>query len=133
VSEENVELARQAYEAYNCGDLERVAANFAPEFEYVTTGVIPDTPAVYRGPEGWREFSAWLRDEFNDVRVDVHELTDAGDRVLAKVSLRGRGKQSGLETSWGLWHVWTLRDGKIMHGQAFARREEALSAAGLRE
>jgi ketosteroid isomerase-like protein len=110
-----------------------MAANFAPEFEYVTTGVIPDTPAVYRGPEAYREFSAWLGDEFNDARVDIHELADAGNRVLARITLRGRGKHSGLETSWDLWHVWTMRNGKVVHGQAFRTREEAIEAAGLRE
>ena len=32
----------------------------------MATGMIPDTPAVYRGPNSWIEFSAWLRDEFAD-------------------------------------------------------------------
>jgi uncharacterized protein len=133
MSEENLELVRDSYDAYNRGDLEAMADDVAPEFEYVATGVIPDTPAVYRGPEAWSQFSAWLRDEFNDARVDVHELTDAGDRVLAEVCLRGRGKQSGLETTWNIWHVWTLRDGKVLRGQAFGHRADALKAAGLAE
>jgi hypothetical protein len=29
--------------------------------------------------------------------------------------------------------VWTLRDGKFVHGQGFTAREEALEAAGLQE
>jgi ketosteroid isomerase-like protein len=133
MSEENVELVRNAYDAYNRGDMEAMADDVAPEFEYVAMGAIPDIPAVFRGPEAWSQFSAWLREEFNDARVDVHELTDAGDRVLAEVSLRGRGKQSGLETTWNIWHVWTLRDGKVVHGQGFEHRADALEAAGLSE
>jgi hypothetical protein len=53
--------------------------------------------------------------------------------VLAAVTLRGRGKQSGVETSWALWHVWTLQDGKVVRGQAFTNRDEAVKAAGLSE
>jgi hypothetical protein len=40
---------------------------------------------------------------------------------------------SGAETTWELWLVWTLREGRIVRGQAFTTREEALEAAGLSE
>jgi len=133
MSQENVELVRQAYEAFNRGDLEGMGAFIAPEFEYVPTGEVPGASAAFTGPDAWREFVAWLLEEFDDARVDAHELTDAGDRVLVRGSLRGRGKHSGLETSWDLWHVWTVRDGKAVHGQAFTIRAEALEAAGLSE
>jgi ketosteroid isomerase-like protein len=55
MSEENVELARHAYEAFNRGDLEGTVADFAPAFEYVPSGAIPDSGRVYRGAEGWKE------------------------------------------------------------------------------
>jgi ketosteroid isomerase-like protein len=65
--------------------------------------------------------------------MEVHELVDAGDQVMAAVTLRGRGKQSGVETSWDVWHVWTVEHRKVVHGQAFTSRAEALGAAGLSE
>ena len=49
------------------------------------------------------------------------------------VTFRGRGKQSGIATSWDLWQLWTLRDGKAVRGQAFTDKSEALGAAGVRE
>ena len=70
---------------------------------------------------------------FEEPRIKVHELTDAGNQVFAEVTLRGRGKQSGVETSWHIWHVWTAQAGKIIRGQAFTSRREALQAAGLLE
>jgi ketosteroid isomerase-like protein len=54
-------------------------------------------------------------------------------RVLASLTFRGRGKQSGVETNWSLWQLWTLRDGKAVRGQGFTNSAEALEAAGLRE
>jgi ketosteroid isomerase-like protein len=74
-----------------------------------------------------------MREEFYDARIEIHELIEVGDQVLAEVTLKGRGKQSGVETSWDVWHLWTMQDGKVVRGQGFARRDEALEAAGLQE
>ncbi|HEY6670999.1 MAG TPA: hypothetical protein VIZ91_00715 [Solirubrobacterales bacterium] len=41
MSEENVEIARRGYEAFNKGDPDGMVVNFAPNFEYVTTGESP--------------------------------------------------------------------------------------------
>lgn len=133
MSQENVENARRAYEAFNRGDLEGMVADLAPDFEYVTTGGIPGVDAVYLGPVGLTDFVGWMRDEFEEPRIEVHELTDAGDGVLAEVTLRGRGKQSGVETSWNIWHLWSTREGKVVRGQAFRSRHDALEAAGIEE
>jgi len=133
MSPENVEMTRRAYEAFNRGDLESMLADFAPDFEYATTGMIPGAGGVYRGPEGWRDFTGWLRNEFERPRVEIHDLIEAGDQVLAVVTLRGRGKQSGIEASWDVWHLWTVRKGKFVHGRGFTGGEEALEAAGLRD
>src|SRR5215207_1868612 len=132
MSEENVEVVRRAYEAFNRGDLDAMDAYFAPTFEYVASGAVPGTGGVYRGLEGFREFLGWLG-EFSSARGEINELIDAGDRVLVGWTIRGRGKQSGVESGWHFWIVWTLRDGKIAGGEGFTDRDKALEAAGLRE
>lgn len=133
MSQENAEIARRGYEAFNRGDLDGMVADFAPNIEYVTTGQVPGVDAAYRGPEGLTEFLGWMWGEFEEPRIEVHELTEAGNHVLAEVTLRRRGKQSGVETNWNVWHMWTLRDGQIARGQAFTSRDDALEAAGLSE
>ena len=133
MSQENVEIVRRAFEAYNRGDLDAAVADFAPDSEYIASGAVPGGRGVYRGPEGYKRFVAWLRDEFEDARVEVDAITDAGDQVLVSVTTRGRGRQSGVEASWNVWQVWTLRDGKIVGGLGFTSRAEALEAAGLSE
>jgi uncharacterized protein len=132
MSKNNVEILRRAFEAFGRGDLDAAVADIAPECEYLPTGAFPDRTSVVRGPEGYKQNVAWLRDEFDDAYLAVHELTDAGDRVLASVTLGGRGKRSGVEASWDLWQVWTFRDGKAIRGEGFTTRDEALEAAGLR-
>jgi uncharacterized protein len=132
MSEENVEVVRRGYEAFNRGDLDGMVADFAPTFEYVASGAVPGTGGVYRGPEGLKEFMGWFG-EFSGARAEINELIDAGDQVLVGITARGRGKQSGVESGWHVWHLWTLREGKIVRGQGFTDRAAVLEAAGLRE
>jgi ketosteroid isomerase-like protein len=133
MSQQNVEAVRTAFEAYNRGDLDTAVADFAPDCEYISTGALPGFRGVSRGPEGYKEFVGWLREEFDDARIDVDELVEAGDRVLASITLCGRGRRSGVATTWSMWQVWTLRGGKFVRGQGFTNKGEALEAAGLEE
>ena len=133
MSEENVELVRDVYDALNEVNFDEALAlaDPPPEFEFVPSGaLIPDLSGVLRGPEGLRRLAEFVG-EFDDPHLEVHEIADGGDRVFAEVTLRGRGKQSGVETSWDFWHVWTLLEARIIRGQGFTDRNTALEAAGL--
>jgi ketosteroid isomerase-like protein len=133
MSRETVEVVRRGYEAFNRGDLEGMFADAAPEFEYVATDAIPGAGGLYRGPEDFRKFLDRWWGEFDQPHAEVHELIDAGDRVLASVTFRGHGKQSGVEANWSLWQLWTVRGGRFVRGQGFTSKGEALKAAGVRE
>jgi ketosteroid isomerase-like protein len=132
MSGENVEITRRAYEAFNRGDLDGAVADAAPDLEYISTGAVPGSGGVFRGPEGFKRFLGWFWEEFEDTRIEA-EFIEAGDQVLASITNHGRGKRSGVETTWHVWQLWTLRDGKFVRGQGFTSREEALEAAGLSE
>jgi ketosteroid isomerase-like protein len=131
MSQENVELVQRTYEAFNRGDFETMVADVRPDAEYIASGAIPGVAGVYLGPNGYKRFASWLSDQFDGARTVVRECIDAGDQVAVCVTIRGRGKQSGVETSWNVWQVWTLRDGAILRSQGFVSREEALEAAGV--
>jgi ketosteroid isomerase-like protein len=133
MSEENVEMIRRAYEAYERGDLDAAVADIAPDCEYIAAGTVPGRTGVYRGPEGYREFVAWLAEEFTDSHAKVDTLIDAGDSVVLGATLRGQGRQSGIPVNFTFWQVWRFAAGKVVHGQGFADKAEALEAAGLSE
>jgi ketosteroid isomerase-like protein len=127
----NVDIVREAYDAVNRGELDMAVSCIAPDMEYVASGAVPGATGVFMGPEGVKEFIAGLYEEFDEPRSDVSELLDAGDQVLVSATARGRGKLSGVEATWDTWQLWTVRDGKLVRGQGFTSREEALAAAGL--
>ena len=61
MSEENVEVVRRGYQAFNRGDLEAMVADLAPTFEYLGALAVPGFPRDYQGSEGWIEAVSWLR------------------------------------------------------------------------
>ncbi|MGI9020496.1 MAG: nuclear transport factor 2 family protein [Solirubrobacterales bacterium] len=136
MSEENVEVVRRIFKAFSRGDLEGgiVLADTPPEFEFVPSGaLIPDLASVQRGPEAFRRVVETFFAEFDDPRIELHELIDAGDQIFTSFTLRGRGKHSAVEASWNPLSVWTVRDGRLVRWLGFTDRDEALEAAGLSE
>jgi hypothetical protein len=64
MSQENVEVVRSVWDAWNRGDLEGILDGISPESEFHPSGRFMDTQQVYRGREEyvdfWREFrAAW--------------------------------------------------------------------------
>ena len=136
MSQESVEVVRRIFEAFDRGDIEDAIelAGTSPEFEFVPSGaLIPDLASVQRGPEAFRRVAETFWAEFDDPRIELHELIDAGDQVFTSFTLSGRGKRSGVETTWDPLSVWTVRDGRLVRWLGFTDRDAALKAAGLSE
>src|SRR5512132_905256 len=95
MSQENVELVRSMYAAWEGGDYS--SAEWAhPEIEYVFAD--GPTPGKWTGlvgmAEGWRGFL----DAWEEFRTEVDEYRELdGERVLVLVHFSARGKTSGLE------------------------------------
>ena len=93
-------------------------------------------PVVVRGRDEVRALAEgdgqiW---EGGHVAYQPKQLIDAGDKVLAFVRVRGRGKASGVEVEADTWAVWTFRDGKPVEWTYFGDdRASALEAVGLKE
>ena len=132
MSEGNVEVLRAAYEGWNRGDFDW-GTLVAPEFEYVVTGALVGLSGRHQGLEGFMRFLEQFWGEFDEPHTEPQEFIVAGESVLAVVSFHGRGKQSGVEVNWEVFQLWTFRDGKVVRGQGFFDRKEALEAAGLEE
>jgi uncharacterized protein len=135
MSEENVEVVRQAWQASQRHDNEAALALYDPEIEIDLcdeTRIIAGADA-YSGPEGVQEyFRDWLG-AFGGLRSEVEEWIDAGDQVIAMVHAYGRGRRSGVPVDMLEAHLWTVREGRLRRLQTFATKAEALEAAGLEE
>jgi ketosteroid isomerase-like protein len=132
MSQENVEVVRRSFEAFQRGDYEAAVEALDPGIEYDLTH-FPDGQ-IYLGHDGVREaFRIWLG-TWEDYRQVLDELIDlGGDEVLAVVREFGRGKGSGIEVERPTAGVWTMRDGKAVRIRFYPGKAEALEAAGLSE
>jgi hypothetical protein len=131
MSQENVEIVRRHMEAYLAGDNETALAAYDQDVEFDAS--IRPEGHVYRGREGVAEAMRVWSGTWEDWRVELEEIVDAGDRVLVIVWESGRGKGSGLEINQRVYSLFTLRDGAIVHWKGFLDRAQALEAAGLSE
>jgi ketosteroid isomerase-like protein len=130
VSAENVEIVRRMLEDYLRGDNEAALAAYDPDVEFDAT-VRPDGQ-IFHGPAGVAEAMRTWTGAFEDWKMEVQEIVDAGDKVMVGDRQTGRGKGSGIEIDDRTFSVYTLRGGKIVHLRFFFDRDQALEAAGLR-
>ena len=130
MSEKNVEIVRRGYEHYNrTGELDYSVLD--PEVQWIPDPRVGESPI--RGREKLIEFFVDRASVFREMRVDVERAWDRGDQVLVFVRIAGSGSASSAGFEIRIAHLWTLLDGKLVRGQAFGNRDEALEAAGLSE
>ena len=129
MSRENVAVTLRSIEAYE-DDEEAFLSTLDPGVEWypIGEGHIPS-----RGHEAaLRVRKSWL-ENWEGHQIDLEEMKDGADSVVACLHLTGRGVRSGVEVDLRVYQHFKLRDGKIVHLYEYADRAEALEAAGLSE
>ena len=129
MSHENVEVVREIYRRYAV-DPETTFELLDPEIEWSEPPEVPDSQTS-RGHEGVRRSLRKFVGTWEDFHLDVVDLIDAGDSVIACTRLTGRGKGSGVEIDQEQFAVWRFRNGKAVALQMVFDREEADRVAGL--
>ena len=136
MSEENVEIVRAQIDAYNRGDYDAALALLDEEVEWQVPEVAAlDAPAsgIVQGRARVAEqFARWL-EAWETHAFQVTDALSQGDDVFIAGLQVGRGRHSGLDIRLPTFHVFTVRDQKIVAMRAFPERAEALEAAGLEE
>lgn len=130
MSQENVELVRNAYAAFNAGEMRAFLAFLDREIIWKPLGEGID-PSTRSGHTGVRRYYETRLEVLDELREEPEELLDGGEKIVAFVKTSSRGKASGIEVSDPCAHVWTLRSGKAIRFEIFAERSEAMAVAGL--
>lgn len=128
-ADENVEIMRAGMAAFEEGGVEALLAFVHPEFEMTTPANLAAEPDTYRGHDGMRRYFESFYDAMDEVSFAPSELIPAGDAVVVPMTLRARGRTTGIETEQAVVTTWWLRDGKAIRVDIFATFDEALEAA----
>jgi ketosteroid isomerase-like protein len=133
VSEENVEIVRHSYEAWNAGREDAGRLTWHDDCEWHDPPDFPDA-SVFRGPE---EVARHLQDLWGApgiAEVSDHLIEDLiplpNDEVLVLFSLRVRFS-SGVPLELSLGNIVQVSEGKVRRWRAFSSQAAAREAAGV--
>jgi ketosteroid isomerase-like protein len=130
MSQENVETVRRFAESWERSDWEGMADLVDPDVEQHGTVGGVEEGRVTRGVSEIRRDYEQVEALWDEHRIEIQELIDAGDRVVVFQREYQRGSKSGVELVVDAAVVFDVRDGRIVRVQGFMDRAAALEAAG---
>jgi ketosteroid isomerase-like protein len=131
MSQENVEIVRRSFDAWNELDVEALRRFYA-EDAVIQTG-LTEFGRTFEGDDPIGHWVAEMRETWAEVHWEIERIFDGEDVVVSFYRAIGTGRESGAEVARDLAGVCRLRDGLIVSERVYLDREEALEAAGLRE
>ncbi|MDQ3571545.1 MAG: nuclear transport factor 2 family protein [Actinomycetota bacterium] len=133
MSQENVQIVQELFEAVGRGDIEAALRLVHPDGEWANPDYAME-PGTRHGLSGVRTALTAFSDSFADLRFDITEVVDLEERVLVTGTFSGVGRTS--EVAFGsqtFGSVVTLADGKMQRYEWYLNPAEAREAAGLSE
>jgi ketosteroid isomerase-like protein len=132
MSEENVEIVRELWEAFQGEDERAMVRLIHPELEFLgTVGGLQEGDMAHGLAEIREVFEAEDLDAWEERRLEVEEYIDAGDDVVVLVHEFRRGRDSGIELEAKTAIVLAVSGGRVIRMQGYMDRGKALEAAGL--
>jgi ketosteroid isomerase-like protein len=132
--EENVEIVRRCF-----AGLEEDPPDVPLQFfdEEVELKNPPEFPlrGPFHGHDGVRRWATEIWEVITDLHHEIEEIIEApdGETVVSVQRTLGTMRHTQLPSDVRWATVWTFRDGKVVRGEGYMRRDEALEAAGLSE
>jgi ketosteroid isomerase-like protein len=133
---EGEELVRRLFEAHNRGPealFDIFDDLFDEDLEWrplIVGGVGFPERVSYRGRAGLERYYRERAEAFAGGEVHIRSVERDGDAFVVDARSTARGRISGANIEEDITLVYWLRDGKLVRGQAFRSREDALEAAG---
>jgi ketosteroid isomerase-like protein len=116
---------RDAYAAFNRGDIDAAVNPLDPEIEWTEPAEFPGG-GTYHGRDGVKRYLTQSRAAWAEVKSEPERFISAGNRIVVFVHARVRPKDSKEWQDVNLADVYTYQNGKAVQMRAFADRQEAL-------
>ena len=120
---------KDAYAAFNRGDIDAAVAGLDPQIEWSEPAEFPGGGA-YHGRAAVKGYLSQSRAPWVEGSSEPEQMIAAGDRIVVMVHARFRLKGNETWQEVDLADVYTVRDGKIVAMRAFQNRGEALRWVG---
>ncbi len=130
MSQENVEVVRRGFDAFQRGGPEALLELFSDDV--VIYRAEPDG-ATLHGKAGFRDAVADWTEDFSEWQVLPQEFTDLGERVLVRVLQIAQGMSSGVRVEENWWFLFELTGGEVSKLSFYSNPAEPLEAVGVRK
>lgn len=133
MSQENVEVVRLIFKAFNSRDWAAWESHHHPDFEWSDPPEFPGG-GTHRGVRGVRRFMDDVLETGDEWHVAVDDVESVGEN---RVPMRGRsvlvGHASRIPMEDPLFQLFDLKQGRVRRVQTFRSSAKALEAAGMSE
>jgi len=128
---QNEWIVREAFLAYNRGDIARMMDFVDPDLEwtYLDPGLEDPQPQTCHGRDELEK--ALLRQTERGLRAELEQVIAAGEKVMLVMRTPGVDQYRHWQPGDQTYDVLTVRDGLIVELHACRDRDEAQSLAGL--
>jgi ketosteroid isomerase-like protein len=128
MSREDLEVVRAFFVAYNAREVEAVDRMLHPEAEITTLSTRAGMP------DHWRKGTTKLYFEqldqaWTNLRAEVLDYRDLGERVVALGVLRGAGMSSHVEVARDFATVFVIRNSQILVLDTYDNWQDGIEAA----
>src|SRR5688500_9123818 len=121
MSQENVEIVRRAFDAFNAEDTASFVDFWDPECQFFSVTGSQMDARPYRGHGGLRQYREEVTETWNALRFEPERIVEGKDNdvVVAVGSLRGEGKGSGVLVEQRIGILYELCGRKIRYCRAY--------------
>lgn len=126
MADDNTQLLRETYDAFDRGDIPAVLGAFAENIAWHVPDVMPHGMTVSSRDEVGGFFQK-LADTWEEFGIELDDVTTAGDRGY--VTGRASGTYEGAAASFGFVHAWTIRDGELVRFDEYVDPDATLVRA----
>jgi ketosteroid isomerase-like protein len=130
MSQENVEIIRQAYEAISRRDFASFNHHAHPQIELHTAAQSPEA-GLYRGKDAVVRYTEGMFEPFESIRFEIEELANASDRIAIVTTYYAVPRGSAQEMNRRVFEVWLVRDNLLAERRTYRTAAEAIEAVGL--
>ena len=131
MSQENVEIVKAIFAAWNDRNPQEALSRIDPNVEIDMTGVsFPGMAVVDGGHEGLAPVGAFV-DAWESLEYFPDNFIEAGDHVIVSLRMAGRGRESGVPVELRVACVYTIRNGLVIRWLAFDTLAAAASAVSI--
>ena len=127
-----ISALRNAYAAFNRGDMEAAVQPLDAEIEWTEPAEFPGG-GTYHGREAAKHYLTQSRAAWAEVISEPERFITHGNQNVVFVHARVRAKGSNEWQDVRLADVYTFHDGKAIQMRAFADRREALRRVGVND